>query len=154
MKLEDLTFEVRDITEEISFCRKDKKEIGVDTYRLFSYLGHGQEVGHITFRIMAELKDSQCEGDSFFFDKRFRPHKPRPYLMYMGVKEGFKGNQVAGWMIKHVNDFCNSQFDATFYSGTQNKPNAIRVWEKLVDEGVAFECKYDGKRRWGFYKRK
>ena len=67
----------------------------------------------------------------------------------MGVEGSYKGNNVAGLMVKKVNDYCKGEFGYPLYSGTCNSEAATRVWEKLVDEGVAFECKYDGKRRWG-----
>ena len=149
MNLEDLTFEVKNLTDTSIKFSSMREEVGIETYRLIASFNGKEEIGRVTFERMVELKDSQYKSDEFFYDTSCKPHKPRPFLFFMGVEEGYKGNNVAGLMVRKVNDYCKDEFGLPLYSGTCNRDSAKRVWEKLVDEGVAFECEYDGKRRWG-----
>ncbi|MGV8086677.1 MAG: hypothetical protein ACP5N1_03530 [Candidatus Woesearchaeota archaeon] len=113
----------------------------------FTAYHNNAPIGHITtYRyILPTEKQSKSE---FFTDMNFIPPRPRPGLLYMGVEDQYKGNGVSGFLIKFANEFYKSKYETTLHSGTQNSPEAIRVWEKLASCGDAVEYVYDKKRRW------
>ena len=73
MNLEDLTFEVKNLTDTSIKFSSMREEVGIETYRLIAYLGGNKEVGHVTFEQMVELKDPKYQGDKFFFDTNGKP---------------------------------------------------------------------------------
>jgi len=124
----------------------EENALRVEEIVFTAYYNH-IEAGHIT--IDRFLKPNEKESqDTYFTDLDSKPPKPRPRLFYMGTKDEYKGNSIAGILIKFANEFYKSRYETPLHSGTINAPEAIRVWEKLVSCGDAIEYLYENKRRW------
>ena len=103
-------------------------------------------VAHITITRFLHIHDEAYKTE-FWLDGG----KPRPFVFFAGVEPEYKGRGIAAELICFANKHYKDAQGTPLYSGTCNSDTAVRVWEKLVDAGLAFETEYAGKRRWGLY---
>jgi|TARA_Y100000310_G_scaffold187531_1_gene187573 GNAT superfamily N-acetyltransferase len=79
-----------------------------------------------------------------------RQDRPEPFLFYMGTEEGYQQHGVIGHLVRYVNQYCMEELDSPLFSGTINNDHAIKVWEKLAEDGIVEEFEEKGRRRWRF----
>jgi len=139
---------------ELNIKIKKRKPVGMsEDYasrveeNVFTAYYNQNEVGHISVdRIVKPTKEES--GNPFFSDLDFDLPRSRPWLFFMGTEDEYKGNRIAGALIKFANEFYKSTYGTPLHSGTSNIDDAIKVWERLVNHGEAVEYTYDNKRRW------
>ncbi|MBI5065942.1 GNAT family N-acetyltransferase [Candidatus Woesearchaeota archaeon] len=114
---------------------------------VFKALIDNEEIGYVVVDRFIRPNETELK-DPFFTDHDFNPSRPRPYLFFMSVNEEHRGRKIAGKLVNFANEYYIFNYGTPLHSGTCNNNEAIRVWEKLVEQGKAQEYSYKGKRRW------
>jgi len=127
-------------------------------YRVCGYSGD-VEVGHVT---VALLSSSLAENDDFWFEKKEEIWVPRPLAFFQQTEFAYSGQGINGRLLVLVNEETKRRYQMPLASSTNFLVNAIfdweehgfserpamRVWEKLEQEGLAYRRDCDGKPRW------
>jgi hypothetical protein len=129
-----------------------------ESYRTHAYDGP-KKIAYVTTAV--QVFDSTAHYDNFFFDSMRRP---KPFVEFMRTNDEYKGNGIAGMLLRLTNEYYISKFGTPLNSSTKfllntcfdicavpGESNSLKVWEKLVDEGLAYEYNQDGKRRFAFH---
>jgi hypothetical protein len=109
-----------------------------ENYRVYGYLDRIC-IGHIT--IVRASHSTQRIIDDYFFNVTNVPPMPKPYVSYQETEEEYRGNGICGKLIIFANEFYRDKLGTTLYSDTlfiqDFKHQAMRVWEKLEENGLA-----------------
>jgi hypothetical protein len=128
-------------------------------YRVFGYFGE-EQIGHITVSLCQLMEDSEkCD---FWFEKKKKVWIPRPVAVFQRTESGYKGQGVSGKLLVLVNETVKSKYnmplasDLTFCRRSPQEYDervfaerpAMRVWEKLEEQELAYRRDYHHKPRW------
>jgi len=128
-------------------------------YRVFGYCGE-EEIGHITVSLCQFMEGD--EKNDFWFEKKKRVWIPRPVAVFQRTEAGYKGQGVSGKLLVLVNEevkrrdnmplasditFCQRPMYMDDKRGFAERP-AMRVWEKLEEQELAYRRDYHHKPRW------
>lgn len=128
-------------------------------YRVFGYFGE-EQVGYITVSL-CQLMDGDEKND-FWFEKKKKVWVPRPVAVFQRTERAYVGQGVNGKLLILVNEEVKRKNDMPLASDITFCPRhrykddkesfaerpAIRVWEKLEEQGLAYRRDYHRKPRW------
>ena len=132
----------------LSEVKESENDFGKWEHYTFTAYDRDLPVARIGVDKLKEVKDRELSDDNFLIDSNFNPARPRPYLFGMHTDKNYRGEGIAGNLIKLANEYFKKQYGTPLHSGVINKGSAPRVWEKLVDEKKAIEYDYEKDRRW------
>jgi len=122
---------------------------GDGTWKVFLFRSYDSDkyIGEICVEKVIASKLEPLLSDEFFF----QDGKAIPYVTHIMVMPEYKGRKIAGKLVEFVNNYFKEHDEISLHSGVLNSVNAVRVWEKLVEEEKAEEIEYQGKRRWKLF---
>ena len=114
---------------------------------LFRVYNLEKYVGEISVEKIIETDLDSLLSDQFFLQNE----KSIPYVAHIIVRPEYRGKRIAGKLAEFANDYFKQHDGISLQTGVLNSANAVRVWEKLVEEGKAEEIEYKSKRRWRLF---
>lgn len=106
----------------------------------------------VVARAASEYRRQGPWSDSFFFDLSQALPVPKPWVDWQGTEEQFRGNGINGHLICCANESYRGKLGTPLYSSDHflihGGQSAKRVWQKLVEAGLAVYCPEIGKDRW------
>lgn len=122
-----------------------------------------KQVGCI--RVSLAIKYPEKYRGDFWHNLDVSPIKIRPVVIWQNTDENFYGNGISGKIITLANEIAKNRFNQPLASDTlfcaspscywdiydfAERP-AMRVWEKLEEQGLAYRKDYQNKPRWIMY---
>lgn len=131
-------------------------------YRAKAYF-LGDEIGHITVSIALAYPEN--ERNDFWFHKKGKKSLARPVAVFQETERAYRGQGINVKMLKLVNRIVKARFNEPLASDTTFVGNAdyqwkeknyaehpaIRTWEKLQEERLAYFRPYKDIPRWIMY---
>lgn len=151
LSLEDM---IKDLEVIGSFTPEPNFNDDIEKYKVDLFF-YGENISSLI--IFRALNKDNLENDqkNYYFDLSKNSFISKPYVSSQNTYDPFKGKGLSGYLIKIANKIYRPFFNSPSYSDisfmddtiSDDKP-AVRVWQKLTDEGVAIYSPEDGIDRW------